>query len=96
MTRKFWERMSGAQLIFMVNFIVAWGIFFEGWNQGSMGFVNSTPTSNIVAIYYLGATIGGLRGGHVADQYGRVKAVILGVLFVLLSGSLIAVAENIA
>jgi hypothetical protein len=43
MTRKFWERMSGAQLIFMVNFIVAWGIFFEGWNQGSMGFVNSIP-----------------------------------------------------
>lgn len=54
------------------------------------GTVNNPTTEGcIVAIYYLGATIGGLRGGHVADQYGRVKAVILGVLFVLLSGSLI-------
>jgi MFS family permease len=108
MARKFWERMSGAQLVFMVNFVVAWGIFFEGWNQGNMGFVNSAPTyqlkmglgpgdgtitdptkeGGIVAIYYLGATIGGLWGGHIADEYGRVKALILGALFVLLGGSL--------
>jgi MFS family permease len=104
----FWERLTGAQLVFLVNFIVAWGIFFEGWNQGNMGFVNSAATyqlkmglgpgdgtiqhptreGGIVAIYYLGGTIGGLWGGHVADTYGRVKAMICGALFVLLGGSL--------
>jgi MFS family permease len=42
----------------------------------------------IVAIYYLGATIGGLWGGHIADKYGRVKGVLLGCLFVLLGAPL--------
>jgi MFS family permease len=42
----------------------------------------------IVAIYYLGATIGGLWGGHIADKYGRVKGVLLGCFFVLLGAPL--------
>jgi hypothetical protein len=102
-----WERMSGSQLIFCVNFINAFGIFFEGWNQGNMGFVNASPDyirlmqlgdngvitntlkeGGIVAIYYLGAAIGGLLGGHVADQYGRVKAVLSGCFWVIIGGSL--------
>jgi MFS family permease len=43
MARKIWEGMTGSQLTFWVNFIAAFGIFFEGWNQGNMGFVNASP-----------------------------------------------------
>ena len=43
MARKVWEGMTGSQLTFWVNFIAAFGIFFEGWNQGNMGFVNASP-----------------------------------------------------
>ncbi|RLL97681.1 hypothetical protein CFD26_107325 [Aspergillus turcosus] len=38
-----WEHMTGFQLTFWVNLITAFGIFFEGWNQGNMGFVNASP-----------------------------------------------------
>jgi MFS family permease len=126
MARKIWEGMSGSQLIFCVNFITAFGIFFEGWNQGNMGFVNASPDyqvgslsmfkprrdladslgkrlmglgengvvnnalreGGIVAIYYLGAAMGGLWGGHVADKYGRVRGVLFGCLWVVLGASL--------
>ena len=127
MARKIWEGLSGSQLTFWVNFITAFGIFFEGWNQGNMGFANASPDyqvrpqdspaqrldeadrfakrimglgtgdgvvtrplkeGGIVAIYYLGATIGGLWGGHVADKYGRVKGVLFGCLWVVMGGSL--------
>jgi hypothetical protein len=43
MARKVWEGMTGSQLTFWVNFIAGFGIFFEGWNQGNMGFVNASP-----------------------------------------------------
>lgn len=42
----------------------------------------------IVAIYYLGGTIGGLWGGHIADKYGRIKGILFGCLWVILGGSL--------
>jgi hypothetical protein len=43
MAKYVWERLSGSQLIFAVNFITAFGIFFEGWNQGNMGFASASP-----------------------------------------------------
>lgn len=42
----------------------------------------------IVAIYYLGATIGGLWAGHIADKYGRIKGILFGCLWVILGSSL--------
>lgn len=52
MAKKFWEKMSGPQLTFMVNFIVSFGIFFEGWNQGNMGFVNTAPDYQVCNYYF--------------------------------------------
>jgi MFS family permease len=59
-----------------------------GLGPGDGTITDPTKEGGIVAIYYLGATNGGLWGGHIADEYGRVKALILGALFVLLGGSL--------
>ncbi|KIW35748.1 uncharacterized protein PV06_11913 [Exophiala oligosperma] len=44
MGTKFWEKMSGAQLTFMVSLFISFGYFFEGYNQGNMGFVNTAPS----------------------------------------------------
>jgi hypothetical protein len=38
-----------------------------GLGPGDCTVNNLTTEGSIVAIYYLGATISGLRGGHVAD-----------------------------
>lgn len=47
MGRKFWEKMSGARLTFMVSLFISFGYFFEGYNQGNMGFVNNAPSYQV-------------------------------------------------
>lgn len=47
MGTKFWEKMSGAQLTFMVSLFISFGYFFEGYNQGNMGFVNTAPSYQV-------------------------------------------------
>lgn len=54
----------------------------------SKGEVDPTKLGGIVAIYYLGGIIGGFWGGDFADKYGRIKAMILGCVWIIFGGSL--------
>jgi MFS family permease len=45
---------------------------------------NATLQGGIVAIYYLGSTVGAFLAGHLADTYGRSKAVIMGAMWAIL------------
>lgn len=54
----------------------------------SEGEVDPTKLGGIVAIYYLGGIIGGFWGGDFADKYGRIKAMILGCVWIIFGGSL--------
>lgn len=56
---------------------------------------DSAAIGGIVAIYYLGTLFGGLLGGYMADSAGRMKAIFLGSLWVILGASLQASAQNI-
>jgi MFS family permease len=47
-----------------------------------------TKQGGIVAIYYLGTTIGTLCGGAVSDRYGRIRAVVLGCFWAIFGGAL--------
>lgn len=56
---------------------------------------DSAAVGGIVAVYYLGTLLGGLLGGYLADSAGRMKAIFLGSLWVILGASLQASAQNI-
>ncbi|KAJ1017773.1 hypothetical protein NDA16_005091 [Ustilago loliicola] len=63
--------------------------------NGSETERDSAAIGGIVAIYYLGTLLGGLLGGYMADSAGRMKAIFLGSLWVILGASLQASAQNI-
>ena len=56
---------------------------------------DSAAIGGIVAVYYLGTLLGGLLGGYMADAAGRMKAIFVGSLWVILGASLQASAQNI-
>ncbi|KAJ6156648.1 hypothetical protein N7497_005533 [Penicillium chrysogenum] len=53
------------------------------------------PRGGIVAVYYGGTMIGALMAGALADRCGRVKAIVVGCLWVVLGAALQASAYNI-
>ncbi len=55
---------------------------------------NSTKLGGIVAIYYLGAIVGALIGGWVADKLGRINCIRIGCVWVLLGAALQCSAQN--
>ncbi|KAK5199363.1 hypothetical protein LTR99_001404 [Exophiala xenobiotica] len=70
MAKYVWERLSGSQLIFAVNFITAFGIFFEGWNQGNMGFASASPEyQEIMGIGSNGKVTSPVREGGIVAVY---------------------------
>ena len=56
---------------------------------------NTAAEGGIVAVYYGGTMIGALMAGALADQCGRVKAIVFGCLWVVLGAALQASAYNI-
>lgn len=49
---------------------------------------HATRQGGIVAIYYLGCCVGAFLAGHIADTYGRSKAVIIGAMWSILGCTL--------
>jgi MFS family permease len=56
---------------------------------------NTAAEGGIVAVYYGGTMIGALMAGALADRCGRVKAIVVGCLWVVLGAALQASAYNI-
>lgn len=42
----------------------------------------------IVAIYYLGTTVGTLLGGAISDRIGRIRTVLIGCFFAIFGAAL--------
>lgn len=64
--------------------------------EGTVTVTNSTKQGGIVAIYYLGTTVGCLIGGSMSDRYGRIKAVGLGCLVAIFGAALQCSARLVA
>uniref|UniRef100_A0A060TCU3 ARAD1D41998p n=1 Tax=Blastobotrys adeninivorans TaxID=409370 RepID=A0A060TCU3_BLAAD len=62
--------------------------------QYSVNVTKPTKLGGIVAIYYFGTLWGAVLGGHVGDWWGRVNAVRIGCVWVMLGAALQASAQN--
>ncbi len=49
---------------------------------------NPSKQGGIVAIYYLGTSIGTLMGGSISDRIGRIRTVTIGCFFAILGAAL--------
>lgn len=49
---------------------------------------HATRQGGIVAIYYMGSCVGAFLAGHIADTYGRSKAVLFGAAWALMGCTL--------
>ncbi|KAK5203168.1 hypothetical protein LTR41_011082 [Exophiala xenobiotica] len=56
---------------------------------------HATRQGGIVAIYYLGSLCGAFLAGHIADKYGRSKAVYFGAAWAFLGCALECAAQNL-
>lgn len=56
----------------------------------------TVSSSGIVSIYYFGTLLGCLMGGVLGDRLGRLKAMLIGGLWVMLGAALQCSAQNIA
>ena len=57
-------------------------------SDGSQVITKPTYQGGIVAIYYLGTTIGTLMGGSVSDHIGRLRTVFIGCFFAIFGAAL--------
>ncbi|KAL5520337.1 hypothetical protein ACEPAG_9551 [Sanghuangporus baumii] len=82
------------------NYAETMKIGYSTWGGSSQGYVavitNPTKQGGIVSVYYLGALIGGLWGGSISDKIGRIKAMFIGTLWVLLGAALQTASQNTA
>lgn len=82
----FWKRLSPAQLNFAIQAFSLISIFFEGYDQGVMGGVNSSPR-------YVTEVGIGEPDGHVTNtvhQGGIVSVYYLGCIFGCFAGGWLA------
>lgn len=56
--------------------------------DGSQVVTKPTYQGGIVAIYYLGTTIGTLMGGSISDHIGRIRTVLIGCFFAIFGAAL--------
>jgi len=63
-------------------------------HQGNNIITKPTEQGGIVAIYYLGTSIGTLLGGALSDHVGRIRTVLLGCFFAIFGAALQAGAKN--
>ena len=61
-----------------------------GYTEASGTQVITAPTKQggIVAIYYLGTSIGTLMGGSTSDRIGRIRTVLIGCFFAIFGAAL--------
>lgn len=57
-------------------------------HQGNNIITKPTEQGGIVAIYYLGTSIGTLLGGALSDHVGRIRTVLLGCFFAIFGAAL--------
>lgn len=57
-------------------------------SDGTQITTKPTYQGGIVAIYYLGTTIGTLMGGSVSDHIGRLRTVFIGCFFAIFGAAL--------
>ena len=57
-------------------------------SDGSQVVTEPTYQGGIVAIYYLGTTIGTLMGGSISDHIGRIRTVLIGCFFAIFGAAL--------
>ena len=57
-------------------------------SDGSQLITKPTYQGGIVAIYYLGTSIGTLLGGSTSDHIGRIRTVLIGCFFAIFGAAL--------
>lgn len=57
-------------------------------SDGTQTITKPTYQGGIVAIYYLGTSIGTLMGGSTSDHIGRIRTVLIGCFFAIFGAAL--------